>query len=258
MRLRGRAGLSCLLSVLLGGCGPSSSPTQPTPATGAAPSVAPPAARADLKSVIEALFLGSGPLTPSDGNAACPFPGHWSGFQRGSGVRIRVSRSVSADKLAAIRDAAGQVATATRGAITATVDVVDDPDLRPAAGEVTSESDPDPVAQGCPSAVGCIMHTFVAPGVFGAGRAVQPPGQTPNAFAHDVVGHGVMGMCHVDGHLLGGAGLSLMSGGPGVFSDQIAPRLTGLDVEAAQAVYASPLDPGATRADFVRAGLIAP
>ena len=85
---------------------------------------------------------------------------------------------------------------------------------------------------------------------------MQPPTQTPNGFAHDIIGHGVMGMCHVDGNLIGGAGLSLMSGGPNVFSGQIALQLTPFDIAAAQAVYGSGLNPGATKADFLRLGLI--
>lgn len=248
-----------LVTGLLAGCG-SDTPTRPLADPPAPVATTPPAPgpAVELKAAIEALFLGSGPLSPSDGNAACPFPGVWSGFPRGSRVRIRVSTGVAGDKLAAIRDAAGQVLAATAGAVTTTVEVVDDPDPRPGPDEVTSAANADPVSQGCPFDVGCIMHTFVRAGVFGGGRAVQPPTQTPNAFAHDVVGHGVMGLCHVDGTRIGGPGLSLMSGGPGVFSGQIAARLTALDAAAAQAVYASALDPGASRADFLRAGLISP
>jgi hypothetical protein len=65
-----------------------------------------------------------------------------------------------------------------------------------------------------------------------------------------------MGMCHVDGNLIGGAGLSIMSGGPNVFSGQIALQLTAIDIAAAQAVYGSGLNPGATKDDFIRLGLI--
>jgi hypothetical protein len=59
-----------------------------------------------------------------------------------------------------------------------------------------------------------------------------------------------MGMCHIDGTLIGGAGNSLMSGGPGVFSNDIAIRLTTLDIQAAKTVYSWPLDPGAFRDEF--------
>jgi hypothetical protein len=67
-----------------------------------------------------------------------------------------------------------------------------------------------------PSDNGCTIHDLAALGVLRSSRAVQTSSQTPNAFAHDIVGHGIMGMCHVDGNLIGGAGLSLMSGGPNV------------------------------------------
>ena len=242
-----------------GACG-GSSPTGPLPPVPAAPVSPPiPATRADLKPVIEALFLGSGPLSPRDGQSACPFPGYWSGFSRGTQVRIRVSSAVSGTRLAAIEDAASQVGAATHGWISVVaVDVVDDPDPRPGAGEVTSMVESDPITRGCPLSIGCIIHDFLVPGVFVGGRAILPPNQTSNAFAHDVVGHGILGMCHIDGERNGGAGRSLMSGGPNVFSSQIASRPTALDIEAAQAVYASPLTPGATRVDFVRLGLIEP
>jgi hypothetical protein len=92
-------------------------------------------------------------------------------------------------------------------------------------------------------------------------RAVQPPTQTAAAFAHDVIGHGVLGLCHPDGNLIGGPGLSLMSAGPNVFSGGpmgTADRLTSLDLVATRAVYDAGLDAGARRADFLSRGLINP
>jgi len=74
----GKKGVLCLLSPLLAACG-SSSPTQPpTPAspTPASTPAATPTPRADLKPIIEALFMGSGPFTPTDGNSACPYLGY--------------------------------------------------------------------------------------------------------------------------------------------------------------------------------------
>ncbi len=49
-----------------------------------------------------------------------------------------------------------------------------------------------------------------------------------------------------------------MSRGAGVFSGETATELTPLDVAAAKAVYGSPLDPGATRNDFIELRLIDP
>ena len=250
---------ACLFGATLGACGGGGSPVQPAPPASPTPAAAPiPALRPELKAAIEALFLGTGALAPRDGFSACPSPGRWTAFPRGTRVRIRVSTTVSPDKLAAIQDTASEIPIATNGAISASVEVVDDPDPRPGTNEVTSTANDDPVAQGCPFDRGCIQHVFQSAGVLRGGRAVQPRNQTTNAFAHDVIGHGIVGMCHIDGHLIGGPERSLMSGGPDVFSGDTAPRLSTLDIEAARAVYASSLNPGATRAEFVGAGLIDP
>jgi hypothetical protein len=212
-----------------------------------------------LRDYVEAIFLGSGPLSPTDGNYACPsFKGTWTGFPRGTPVKVRISTTVSLDKRQAIQQAVAQVTNATGGTIQTTMELTDDPNPIPGTNEVTSTSYSNPSSQGCPSDNGCTIHTFGAVGVLVSSRAVQPPAQTPNAYAHDVVGHGILGMCHVDGNLIGGAGLSLMSGGPNVFSGQTAIQLSPDDIAAAQAVYRSGLNPGATKSDFMRAGLINP
>ena len=207
---------------------------------------------------IEALFMGSGQLTPSDGFPACPFINFWSGFPRGTTVTVRVSTTVSENVRQAIQQALQQVPQATNGAISTTFELTDDPDPMPQLNEVTLTFHPDPVSQGCPFNRGCIIHDFDPgqPGVFLSSRAVQPAGLAANAYVHDVVGHGIMGMCHIDGNLIGGPENSLMSGGPGVFSGDIAIQLTTLDMEASRVVYSSPLSPGATRNDFIQHQLI--
>jgi hypothetical protein len=204
---------------------------------------------------IEALFMGSGPLTPSDGFAACPFRNFWSGFPRGTEVTVRVSTTVPASVRRAIQSALRQIPQATRGAIRTKFELTDDPNPTPRPNEVTSTIHPDPVSQGCPFDRGCIMHQFERgrPGVFRSGRAVQPAGLPVNAYVHDVVGHGILGFCHIDGNRIGGPENSLMSGGPGVFSGAIAARLTAIDMAAATAAYGSALSPGAARAAFMRA-----
>jgi hypothetical protein len=220
-------------------------------------SPATPALTSFMRDYIQAIFLGSGPLSPSDGNYACPTTaGFWTGFPRGTVVTVRVSTTESTDKRQAIQNAAAQVSSATHGAVQTVFTFTDDPNPTPGTNDATSTTHPTPSTQGCPSDNGCTIHSFVSTGILRSSRAVQPPSQTPNAYAHDIIGHGVMGMCHVDGNLIGGAGLSLMSGGPNVFSGQIALQLTSFDIAAAQAVYDSGLNPGATKADFLRLGLI--
>lgn len=227
---------------------------RPEPAPRLIVEAAPPA----HSDAIDALFFGSGPLRPSDGATACPFMGFWSGFPRGTTVTVRVSTTVSEDKREAIRRALDQVFEATRGAIATMFELTEDPDPVPSENQVTSTSHPSPSGQGCVADVGCTIHSFEDPGVFRSSRAVQPPGQTVNAYVHDVIGHGILGMCHIDGNLIGGSENSLMSGGPGVFSGAIALELTPLDIEALNAAYGSSLDPGAVRSDFVAEGLVDP
>lgn len=204
--------------------------------------------------VIEALFLGSGPLSAG----ACPSIGRWSGFPRQTTVTVTVSTTVAADKRDAIRAALDEVAVATNGDIQTRFRITDDPNPLPGLDEVTSTTHISPSSQGCASDIGCTIPIFFTPGVLHASRAVQPEFQTVQAYVHDVIGHGVLGLCHIDGNLIGGPGLSLMSGGPGVTSDQIADAPTNLDIEATMRVYASALQLGALRSDFVAAGLVAP
>jgi len=76
------------------------------------------------------------------------------------------------------------------------------------------------------------------------------------AYVHDAIGHGVLGLCHVDGNLIGGSHLSLMSFGVGVFSNNLPSLLTAFDLAAIQPVFRSGLLPGSTLFDFTRVGLV--
>lgn len=172
-----------------------------------------------------ATFLGSGPLSAR----ACPDIGTWSGFPRG-----------------------------TSGDIQTVFELTDEADPIPGLNEVTSTSHANPSTEGCASDVGCTIPTFSDVGVLASSRAVQPSTQTVQAYVHDVIGHGVLGLCHIDGNLIGGPELSLMSGGEGIFSGEIAGELTMLDIESAILVYASSLQLGAVRSDFAQEGLVSP
>jgi hypothetical protein len=50
-------------------------------------------------------------------------------------------------------------------------------------------------------------------------QSIQPA----DTYVHDMIGHGIMGMCHVDHALIGGNDKSLMAGGPGTFLE-LVPR----------------------------------
>lgn len=207
---------------------------------------------------IEALFLGTGPLIPRDGFTACIWwPGTWAGSPRGTTIRVRVSTSVSLEARNMIRRALGAVPEATHGAISTTFETTTDPDPFPGFDEATATDHPDPISQNCTFERGCVIIGWRGDAIVQSSRTVLKQAILPaDAFVHDLVGHGVMGMCHIDAMLIGGTGNSLMSGGPGAYSGHIADELSPLDIRAARAVFGSSLNPGATRDDFIRVGLI--
>ncbi|WP_447968665.1 hypothetical protein [Nitrospira sp. M1] len=204
------------------------------------------------RDVIEALIFGSGPL----GAGACPTHERWTGFPRGSAINVIVSTTVSKDKRHQIRSTLKQITLATNGVITTSLHITEEHEPPTGDFRVISMTHPNPIFFGCVSNVGCTHHEWQTPGVLKSSRAVQPDDQTPQAYAHDVIGHGILGMCHIQANGIGGAHNSLMSGGLGVYSGQNSGRLTELDMMALQTVYASHLSPGATRNDFIEAGLI--
>jgi Bacterial Ig-like domain (group 2) len=213
-----------------------------------------------MRDYIEALFLGSGPLTPTDGVIGCPRSfGRWLGFPAGTSVELLVSPTVPQFSATALATAAGQVPTASAGALSITVAATSDANPLPAVNQVTATMHGDPMSLGCGFPQGCTRFTFGAnPSLIVSARAILVTGQTAAAYVHDAIGHGVMGLCHVDGNLIGGARLSLMSYGPGVFSNQLPSELSAFDLIATQAVFRSGLSPGAARDDFLRLGLVNP
>ena len=253
-RRRVRRASWLIASLMLFGCGKGDVATAPSAETRALRAKEGPAV--DTADVIDALVLGSGPLIPRDGATACPNPRVWTGFPRGTTVRVRVSSTVAPDAQVALRRAVAQVASATDGAVAASVELTDAPDLLPGSNEVTVTTHPSPRNEGCPSDRGCVLQVFRGRGLLASGRALESPGQPVQAYVRDVVGRGILGMCQIDGTLIGGAGGSLMSAGRGIQPRSAASALTGLDVTAARAVYASSLDPGATRKEFLQAGLV--
>ncbi len=208
----------------------------------------------DDRKVIEALIFGTGPL----GAGACPAYQRWAGFPRGSHIEIVLASNVAKDKRDQIQSTLNQVVHATQGAITVSLNLAEEAEPSIQNYKVVSMTHNDPTRFGCVSKVGCTHHEWKNPGVLKGSRAVQPEEQTPQAYAHDVIGHGILGMCHIQAQSIGGPEHSLMSGGPGIYSGQNSGRLTELDIHVLQTVYASHLSPGATRQDFIRAELINP
>lgn len=249
-----RVGTAVAALWLLAGCGNGQSPTEAARLaenrrTEAEQTVKTP-------DVVDALFLGSGALIPRDGFPDCPLQGFWSGYPRGTAVRLRVSSRVPSPAQAALVGAAGSLAGATGGALTVIVETTDDLDPQPGVNEVTVAEVALPRAAGCPSDAGCVQYRFAGRGLLMGARVVAPPGRGVGPYVHDAVGHGVLGLCHIDARLIGGAEGSLMSAGSGVPPGSGASNLTGLDLEAIRTVYASSVSPGAARSAFLAARLV--
>jgi hypothetical protein len=201
--------------------------------------------------VIDALFLGSGALIPRDGGTECPLPGFWSGYPRGTSVRVRVSSRVPGPAQSGIQSAINSLGDATGGALTASLTVVPEADPPPGVNEVTVAEVPLPRAAGCSSDAGCVQYRFAGRGLLMGARIVAPPGRSVSAYVHDVVGHGVLGLCHIGADQIGGAEASLMTS-----PDSSASNLTTLDLDAIRSVYASSVSPGAGRGAFLAARLV--
>lgn len=218
----------------------------------------------DLRDAITALFLGLGPLAPTNGEYACVSRFRWMAFPQRATVRLRLSdATVGAPAQDAVRRAAGQFQAVTGNQVI--VELTAEPDPRPGENEITVASHPDPpsVGQGC-SYYGCTFMTVRDRAFIVSARAVLRSMNSVATYPHDAIGHGALGMCHIDGALIGGSQHSLMSGGPwGGSCDApsnlcIALDLTPLDAAAAEAVYASGLPRGSVFEDFLSVGLVNP
>jgi hypothetical protein len=238
-------------ALLLAACGNSQSPTDPARLAEAH------RVEADLAvktpDAVDALFLGSGPLIPRDGAVDCPLQGFWSGYPRGASIRLRVSSRVPGSAQAGIAGAIGALAGATAGSLLVNMEATAEADPQPGVNEVTVTELALPRAAGCPSDAGCVQYRFAGRGLLMSARIVEPRAQSTAVYVHDTVGHGVLGLCHIDARLIGGGENSLMSSGP---PGSGAPSLTGMDLEAIRTVYASGVNPGAARSTFLAARLV--
>jgi hypothetical protein len=238
-------------ALLLAACGNNQSPTDPARLTETRRVEADQSVK--TPDVVDALFLGSGPLIPRDGGVACPLQGFWSGYPRGASVRVRVSSRVPGPAQAGIAAGIGALAGATSRAIVVNMEVTPELDPQPGVNEVTVTEMALPRAAGCPSDAGCVLYRFAGRGLLMSARIVEPTAQTVAAYVHDTVGHGVLGLCHIDARAIGGGENSLMSSGP---PGSGASNLTGMDLEAIRTVYASGVNPGAARSTFLAARLV--
>jgi hypothetical protein len=234
--------------LLLAGCGDSDTPT----AARVGERKVSAAQQVSAQDATDALFLGTGPAIPRDGQSVCALPGIWAGFPRGASVQVRLAPAVPGPARDAVRRVAAQVGAATQGVLAVSVEAAA---TDPQPGGVNEVTVSVTEASRCPSS-DCLQRTFAGRGVLRSVQVIEPVGQPPSVYAKDVVGGGVLGLCHIDAGRIGGAAQSLMASGPGTRPGDNAPVLTALDLASTQAVWTSALSPGAARRDFLALGLV--
>jgi hypothetical protein len=211
-------------------------------------------------SVIESMLFGVGELAPTEeslpgfGNA-CSARNYWSGFPAGSDIAIIVSENLNAKQKVAIEQNVDSVGYLSQGHLHAHVVYTADSDPIPKRNEVTVTTGKPPAALGC-LPQGCTVYKFQTTGIVESARVILPSTQNPQAFAHDVIGHAIFGLCHIDGNKIGDPINSLMALGDGIYSHQIPDYLTAIDRFVVSTVFSSGLSPGSSRRDFYDVGLV--
>ena len=205
----------------------------------------------DFKDYIEAIFLGSGPLTPRDGNHGCSYPGKFAGFSPGT-VDVIISTIMGPWETSQAQNAANEASQATAGAVSANVSQTSDPLPIPGHNQITVTEHSSPMSQGCSGGAGCTIHMLND-----WSRVILNVAAPPKGYYHEM-GHALTGLCHIDGGLIGGPSRSIMGAGPGVWANHLPSSFTSYDMEASQAVYLAGIGVGQGRSAFVGAGLINP
>lgn len=249
-----RALLGLVISaVTAGACGsgtPTVSPT-PTPPDASQP--------LDRAAFIEALFFGTGPLADYSNRGCATQDQRMVGWPEGSVVTITISPTLSAEERAGVIGPASQAREATGGAVTTTVESATGSDPPQPTGEIAVvKVPPDQVQMLCGSQEADLCAAVVQSfGVIRSARIIGPDvaGGDGGGYSHEL-GHALFGLCHLNPasavfqNPYGRSPASIMGAGNG------GRRLTDDDMRAIKAVYAAGLRAGASRTEFINAGLI--
>lgn len=240
-------------AVTAGACGGRAPTASPTPTLPDRPQ---PFNRAAF---IEALFFGTGPLADYSNRGCATQDERMVGWPDGSVVNITMPPTLSAEERAGVIGPASQTREATGGAVTTTIELASDSNPPQPTGEIfVYKVSPDQVHVLCgsPKADLCapIVQSF---GIIRSARIIgaEVAGGDGGGYSHEL-GHALFGLCHLNPasavfqNPYGQSPSSMMGAGNG------GRRLTDDDMRAIKAVYAAGLRAGASRTEFINAGLI--
>ena len=210
-------------------------PTGPTPDS-------PP----DLKDVIEAIFLGTGPLAAGD----CVGRGVWVSYPRDSMVTLQIASSIDSAGRQALESAVADLTGVLAGRFRLEPRSNAEADPLPGPLQITSADVPAEVitALCSPGGSGCTRAELIGGVTLNSARCVHRVGTSSRLKVHEL-GHAV-GLCHVDRLRMPAAVMT------DPFGTAVESRFSGLELDAIRAVYAANLEPGATRERFRDAGLV--
>jgi hypothetical protein len=247
--------VSAIAVAVLAGCG-SASPVAPTAVR---PIVQQQRALTsdsglDYKSVIEALFFGTGPLARTDSPGCDNTLQRMRGWARGSHVHVVAYGSIDTERRAAVQRTLVQANQVFSGLLTTDYATRDDA-IEPAGspdGEIAVFGAPAvrvPALCGS-NAANCQVVRY-SNGVYIGSRVIlsMPYGVTASGVVAHEIGH-AFGLCHIDPTRAG------LDSALSVMGNSNAGQWTPVDLDAIRLVYGAGLSPGDPRDRFVAAGLI--
>lgn len=217
----------------------------------------------DIRDIVEALFLGTGP------NSYDPNPNpsgtFWAPWPPGRQITTRVA-GLNDQEYGYVEQSLQQIEDASNGSLRGSiVERLGEPfalDNLSRPGELRVVVHPDMQAYcGNASFGACAAYSLIPPGVIGQVYVASKPAQPGDNYAHEL-GHAVLGLKHIywgtwtrsTPNERAWPGLPSLTMTPGATGGP--PALSPTEVDAIKMVFAAGLPGGARRSAFYAAGLI--
>jgi hypothetical protein len=212
----------------------------------------------NTKLFIEALFLGTGPLADYGNRGCATQDDRMVGWPEGSLVTISMSPTLSPDERAGVIGPASQAREATGGAVSTSVELANEPEPPPPTGEIAvAQLSKDEVSRICGNSRASLCALITQSGGIIRSARIVGVANTGGGFSHEL-GHALFGLCHLNPASLAYRNIEGQSPSSMMGAASGGRQLTDDDLRAIRAVYAAGLRAGASRSQFIQAGLINP